>query len=164
MKPTNFGVACIPAAAVASTGTAAITFDHTGYDYAVFIMNGLASTAGETWRTVTLKESDTSTVHTSMTTVAGANFATTTTTNATASVPAATIMGTGAAIVFQVDLRKRAKYVSVGVTPGADTAMISMTALLLQPDQSKDTATQKYLLNSYSLATTILSVAGVSTF
>jgi hypothetical protein len=165
MKPSNFAVVGIPAATVATSGTASLTFDRTGFDYATIIIQpGTFATDGETLRTITLRDADASTVHTSMTVVAGANFATTTTTNATSSMPAATELGLNAAIVMNVDLRKRAKYVSVGVTPGTTTSNISMVAVMLQPDQTKDTAAEKYLKNNYALATGATSVASVATF
>jgi len=160
---TNMGVVATPPGTCATNATHVLSIDRTGYDYATFVVNpGTFATDGETFRTITLKESDTSTVHTSQTTVTGANFAATTSTSATSSMPAVTELGLGSLVILGVDLRKRKKYVSVGVTPGTTTSNITIIAALQRPGQSKDSAAQKYELN-YA-ATSNTSIAGISTF
>lgn len=163
MKPNNYAVVATPPGTCATNATTSILIDKTGFNFARFVISpGTFSTEGETFRTITLKESDTSTSYTSHSTVTGANFATTTSTSATQTMPAVTELGLGPAIIMDVDLRKRKKYVSVQVTPGATTSNIALFAILAEPSISKDSTTTAYVKNWSS--TTMTAIADIVTF
>jgi hypothetical protein len=75
----------------------------------------------------------------------------------------ATTMGPGAVMEFQIDLRKRNRYMDLQLTPGDTTARETYAiAVLSRAAESKDTAAEKYVKN-YGAATSNTSVAQVVT-
>jgi hypothetical protein len=75
----------------------------------------------------------------------------------------ATEMGPGAVVEFQIDLRKRKRYIDLRLTPGDTTANETYAiALLSRGTYSRDSYTEKYCKN-YGSATSNTSVAQVVT-
>lgn len=70
-------------------------------------------------------------------------------------IPAATLMGPGAAIEFQIDLRKRKRYMKLSLTPGDTTAKQTYAvALLHRAAEGKDSYTDKYVKNYSATSST----------
>jgi len=137
-----------PAASAATSASQTQAFDTLGFDQAnIYVMVGTVSTSGETLRTIAISESDTVTSASSMTDIVA--FAVGTTTSATVpnSMPAITALGVGAVMEFQVDLKARKRYLGIEVTPGSNTANVSILSVLSRAGTSKDTAALKSVGN-----------------
>lgn len=137
-------------AATSSSGTALMSFsklnaDGQAADFAIIdVICNSHTTTTVTLNVLSIVESDTVTSPTSMTAIA----ALTGTTDATSALtlPGATVTGVGCVIEFQLDLRKRKKYVGVLLGSGNITSMtqtVSAIARLGKLHTSRDTATNK---------------------
>ena len=125
-----------------------LSFDTSGFDYAniaVLVGTHLTTTAVVTG--LQIGESDTITSPSSMTAITALGCSNTTSTSNVNSLPAATVQGLGGVITeFQIDLRKRKKYVGLSINSDTVvTAVVAAIARLSRPEQSSDTAAEKSL-------------------
>ena len=135
-----------PPASVASTATTTMTFDTVGYDYLVVdVLSGTQTTTDPAITTITFKEAD-NTSATSFAAIVALTGATATSTSAGFVIPAVTVTGVGAGLQFQIDLRKRKRYIMLNMTPGT-TLVIGAVAQLGRAEQSPLTAAQKSVTN-----------------
>ena len=141
-------------------GTAGVTssmvVDTTGYDYLNFsFLMGTSHTAVSRAGTFKWSESDTSTDVTSMTDIVALTGGTATSSSVGWVVPASTNTGQGTVIEFNIDLRKRAKYLGLRYTGGAINGAISGRQIvggighLLRAEQSADTNAEKSTVTRY---------------
>jgi hypothetical protein len=156
MIPSNEGALLVlPAATSATNASQTMSFDCTGYEHAnVYVLIGTHATNGETIRQLRLAESDTVTSATSMTAIVAFTGGTVTSTSAGFTTPGAATVGTGSIVEFQVDLRKRKKYLGLVVTPGTTTMNIAAMARLTRSKESADTAAEKSGVVGLALAST----------
>jgi hypothetical protein len=136
-----------PKAVATQTTYADWAFSTDGYEHANIYVMATTSAASQTaaFTTLALTESDTVTVATSQTTIAA--FQGGTATSATAGF----VMPTGQENLlheFQVDLRKRKRYIGVKAMTGTATATLTMIAVLSRGMQSAETTTTKLILNN----------------
>lgn len=136
-----------PPASVASTATTTMTFDTIGYDFAlVDVLLGTHTTTDPTLTVLKFTESD-DTVLTNFAAITALTGGTAANTSGFFTIPAATVNGLGGAIQFQLDLRKRKRYLKMNVTPGT-TQVFGAVVSLGRPEQAALTAAQKSLLNT----------------
>lgn len=152
----NVSLVLLPPAATATNASKTFSFDRSGFDQAnVYVIIGTHTTTTAVVTGVKISESDTVTSPSSMTDIASLCASNTTSTSAVNAVPAGSVQGLGTVMEFQIDLRKRKKY--IGGTITADTvatAVVSVLALLSRSGESKDTTTKKSLpLNLGSTST-----------
>jgi ABC-type thiamin/hydroxymethylpyrimidine transport system permease subunit len=146
----------LPPAATLTNATQSMSFDRAGFDQAnIMVIVGTHTTTTAVITGLKIAESDTITSATSMTDIAALCASNTTSTSAVNAIPIGAIQGLGGVITeFQIDLRKRKKY--VGLMIAADTvatAIASVIVRLTRGGTSKDTAAQKSLpLNLASTA------------
>lgn len=135
-----------PPASVASTATTTMTFDTIGFDYAVVdVLLGTAATTDPTLTVLKFLESD-DTVVTNRTAIVALTGGTATSTTAGFVIPAATATGVGGAIQFQIDLRKRKRYLTMNTTPGT-TQVIGAVVDLCRAEKARLTAAAKSITN-----------------
>jgi hypothetical protein len=105
--------------------------------------------------TLKITESDTVTSISSQSAIVALTGGTATSTSVGFVIPAATAMGLGAGIEFQIDLRKRKRYLGLQVTPGDATANGSFAvAKLSRGTYSRDTAAEKYVQDAANTSST----------
>jgi hypothetical protein len=135
-----------PPASVASTATTTMTFDTIGFDYAVVdVLLGTHTTTDPTLTVLKFTESD-DTVLTNFAAITPLTGGTVGNTSGFFVIPAATVNGLGGAIQFQIDLRKRKRYLKMNCTPGT-TQVLGAVVSLGRPEQAKLTAAQKSVVN-----------------
>jgi len=149
MIPSNEGsLVIMPPALAVSNQTQRMSFDRSGFDYAnIEVIAGAHNTQTAVITGIVVAEADAVTSASSMTAISGLSTA----------VPAIAIVGLGGVVTaFQLDLRKRKKYIGVSVHIHATntyTAVIGAIARLTREAESKITAAQKSLpLNLASTA------------
>jgi len=168
MNEANSGALILmPAASCATNATQGISFSKltTGvepFDHAnIYVLMGTHATNGSRLGTLKLSESDTATSPTSMTDIVAFTGGTATSSTIGFVIPTAASVGPGAVIEFQVDLRKRKKYVGLQITPGTTTIQIAVLARLSRAKESADTATQKSAVLNNVLGTSVSQCAKV---
>lgn len=150
-------VATIPAS-VATNATQSMSFDTSGYDFAnVKVLCSTNATTSAVFSTLKWSESDTVTSPSSQTDIVALTGGTATSTSVGFVLPTSGITGGGVAVEFQIDLRKRKKYLGVQATPGQ--ALTVGIVADLDKDQSADTTTTK--AESNLVATAISSCAKI---
>jgi hypothetical protein len=119
-----------PPASVASTATTTMTWDCLGYDYAtVRVLSGTQATTDPAITTVKFLENDTNTNASNMVAIVPLTGGTATSTSAGFVIPAVTVTGVGAGIEFQIDLRKRKRYMQLNITPGTTLVVGAIVTL-----------------------------------
>jgi len=137
----------------ASAGSAAqyMSFDAKGFDQAnIEMIFGSYTTTTAIIAAMKLSESDTVTSASSMTDIVAFTGTTNTVTDATCGfvIPAVATSGGGGAVEFQVDLRKRKRYIGLTYTgSSSQTSMCAAMARLSRAESSCDTAAQKTTSN-----------------
>ena len=152
-------VCVMPPATTATNGTHAMVFDTAGYEYAnVYVGMGTHATNQAALATCKFTEGTNTTAGTAIPALTGG---TATSSSVGFVIPDATKMGPGAVMEFQIDLRKRDRYLKLSLTPGDTTANETYAvALLHRGKESADSAAEKYIKN-YGSATSNTSVAKI---
>src|SRR5262245_16116683 len=146
-KPLTDAVVVQPPASVASTATTTAMFDCRGYDYLlVDVLSGTQATTDPAITTVTFKEAD-NTSATSFSSIVAFTGAAATSTTAGFVIPAVTVTGFGAVLQFQMDLRRRKRYIQLNMTPGT-TLVLAAIAKLQRAEVAALTAAQKSITNT----------------
>lgn len=128
---------------VASTATTTCQFDTLGFDFAVIdFMCGTQATTDPAITTLKFLEADANTNSSNMTAITAFTGAAATSTSAGFAIPAVTVTGLGCAIQFQMDLRKRKRFIQINSTPGT-TLVIGAVVKLHRAEISPLTAAQK---------------------
>jgi hypothetical protein len=166
MISSNDKAMCVlPIASVATNATAYMSFSKVGnggekFDYANILFHiGAAATTSAVMTTLKLTESDTVTSASSMSAIVALTGGTATSSSVGFVIPTAQVAG-GGLVEFQLDLRKRKKYLGLTATP-AQTLVIGATALLSRASESQDTTTDKRISNLAN--TTAVSVGKLVT-
>ncbi len=138
----------LPPASFSSGGTALLVFDRSGFDYAtVDISFGALATNAATLAVISLTEGESTS---SMATFTGSSIA--------ANWAVATL---GQSVGrFQVDLRKRKRYLALNITNATTTVVIGAIARLSRAGQSNDTAAEQSVA---SIGNTSAIVSNVTT-
>lgn len=154
MIRTDSNAVCfMPPATCATNATQTMAFDTKGYDRAnVYVLLNTHATNGTTVQTLTFSESDTVTSASSMTDIVALTGGTATSTSVGFVIPLVATAGTGGTIEFQIDLRKRKRYLGLEITHGATTMYSGAIAILSRSEQSCDTTTTKRETNLNSTA------------
>ena len=144
-------------ASVASTATAVCTFDSKGADsLKIKVNSGTAATTSALYTTLKITESDTVTNASSQSAIVALTGGTNVVADSTGFVlPLCTtgLFDLGGVVEFQIDLRKRKRYIGVTMTP-VQTLVVGIDAELYRQKESKDTAVTKYLSNLEATTTT----------
>lgn len=150
------GVSVMPPVTKATNATASWCVDTKGFDAAV-VRVGMNTHATNKAALATLKfsESDMITSPSSQTDIAALTGGTAISSSVGFVIPNATKMGLGAVIEFQIDLRKRKRYLGLQGTPGDTTAnMLYAVAEFARPEQTKDTAAAKRVIDKVNTSST----------
>lgn len=128
-----------------ATALKAMSFDTLGADTLnLYVACGSHDSATQGITAITISESDTVTSASSMTDIVALSSATATSTSAANALPDAATMAKGGIVTeFQIDLRKRKRYLGVELTTGAAGMPISVIGRLSRSGQSCDTAAEK---------------------
>ncbi len=142
-----------PPATCATNATQTLSFATPGYGRAIVdILVGTHATNGAAIGTLKFSESDTVTSPSSMTDIAALTGGTATSTSVGFVIPGASALGAGAVLEFQIDLRKRKKYLGLSITPGTTTMNIGViTRLCEETHDSAESATEKSAVTNYAL-------------
>ena len=153
----DHAVCALPDATVASNATAKMSFSKIGNNYETFdhanilIHTGTSATTSATFTTMKLSESDSVTSASSMTDIVALTGGTVTSASVGFVLPgestSSAISGGGNVVEFQLDLRKRKKYVGLSITPG-QSLVCGATALLSKASESQDTTTDMTITNN----------------
>jgi hypothetical protein len=152
MMPIEEGATVLmPPAALTGAGTAEMSFskvDSRGvpYDSALVIVHGkLSHTSGDAPSAINLAESDTATSPTSMTDIVAFTGGTATGTSVGYVLPTAAAWKNGTTVEFQIDLRKRKKYIGLELTGGTHTSggVYGAVIKLYRAKESAETAAHK---------------------
>lgn len=138
----------LPPVASVTNASKYMSFDKSEFDQAnIMVICGTHTTTTAVVTGLKISESDTVTSASSMTDIAALCASNTTSTSAVNAIPAGSIQGLGGIITeFQLDLRKRKKYVGLTIaTDTVATAVVSAIARLTRSKQSSDSAAQKSL-------------------
>jgi len=151
--------------------TQSVVVDTSGHDLLNFsLILGTHSTAADAYGTIKWSESDTSTDVTSMTDIVALTGGTSVVSGSTGWViPPSTSAGLGTVVEFNIDLRKRKKYIALLITGGTLNGAINGRGIvcgvghLLRSTESDDTAPQKSANTRYdntaaSACTTVVNV------
>jgi len=158
IQSNNKAQCVIPTDSVATNATAEMSFSRVGnngetFDYANILVHvGTSSTSSAVMSTLKLAESDDTTVASSMTDIVAFTGGTETSTSAGFVIPTSQAGG-GNLVEFQVDLRKRKKYLSLNMTPG-QTLVCGATALLSRASESQDSTSDMQISNLESTSAT----------
>jgi hypothetical protein len=160
----NVGIVVMPPATVATNASNTVSFDTKGFhDLNLYIGMAAHTTSLAALATMKLSEGDTTSSYTDIVAFTGG---TATSTSAGFVIPTAANHGVGEISEFQVDLRKRKRYLKLTLTPGDTTANETYAiGILSRPSINKDDAnsaqasTKKHVTNL--AATNITSVAMV---
>lgn len=136
-------------AAYSSGGTSVFWFDRKGFDYCeVDVVFGTLATNGVIPSVCRITESD-ATVISNFTTITGAS----------ATLAAATLGGS--IVKFQIDLRRRKRYLNLDLTHGTSTAAITLVmgavAKLTRAGQGRYTAARQSITNEASTGATAVN-------
>lgn len=150
MIPANEGASVgLPPASIATNGALALSFDSKGYDQAnITIDVATCGTDSVAFSTLRITESDTVTVASSMSGIVALTGGTATSTSAGFVVPTpATMENGGRAIEFQIDLRKRKRYIGLYATNTEQALVMAAHARLTRSEKSADSATERAVTN-----------------
>lgn len=155
----------LPAATLATGATVSLVFDAKGYDQANVMVNiGTHSTSGTTLQMIKMSESDTLTVATSQDSITALSAGPSTSATAAYAIPSVEILGRSSVIEFQIDLRKRKRYLGLQITPGTTTVNVGAIVRLTRSKESADTAAEKSVSGTSHISfTQATSVALVMT-
>lgn len=144
------GLVHLPPASFSNAGTALMSFDRKGYDYAtIYVSVGALATNAATLTVISLTDCDTTVV---------SNFATFTGSSVGGDWAVASL---GSSIgKFQVDLRKRKRYLALNITNATTTVIIGAIARLTRGGVSHDTATEQSVSN---ISNTTAAVSNIVT-
>jgi hypothetical protein len=143
----------MPPAASATNATLSMSFDKVDAygvpaDHAqIDILVGAHATTTTVIETLKLSESDTLTSPSSMTDIVAFTGGTATSSSVGFVIPVVTTAGLGGGITFNVDLRKRKKYIGLSIAGTSATAVFGAVATLTRGKESADSATQKKGVN-----------------
>ena len=138
------GRVIMPPASVASTATATLNFDTLGYDYLVADFTyGTQATTDAALTTLKWSEGDTTSSYADIVAFTGG---TATSTTVGYVIPAVTVTGLGGGIQFQMDLRKRKRYLKLSFTPGT-TVVAACVVNAGRSEIAKITAADKSISN-----------------
>ena len=145
-------------ATVASTATVVLTFDSKGSDSAkIKVQSGTMATTVTAFTTMKVTESDTVTNASSQSAIVSLTGGTATSSSVGFVLPVSTTanasFSSGGVTEFQIDLRKRKRYLGVSVTPGS-TSVLGIEAELFRNKESGDTLDEKHVDNLESTTTT----------
>ncbi len=133
---------CNVPASVATNATQALSFDTAGFDFAnVKVLCSTNATTSAAFSTLKFTESDTVTSASSMDAIVALTGGTATSTSVGFVIPTTTITGGGVAAEFQLDLRKRKRYLGIQSTPGQ--ALTVGVVGTLVGEESADSTTEK---------------------
>lgn len=157
----NHALVVQPPASVASTATTTMTFDTIGYDYAIVdFICGTQATTDPAITTLKFLENDTNTNASNMAAIVALTGAAATSTSAGFAIPAVTVTGLGGTVAqFQIDLRKRKRFLQINCTPGT-TLVVAGVVRLCRGEIAPLTAAQKSA-NLNMSATNVVGVASV---
>ena len=142
--PNHGAIVILPSSTAATTATHEMSFDSSGHDHAVItVMVGTHATDGESIEVLKFSESDTVTSPTSMTDIVALTGGTATSTSVGFVINDASELGPGAIIEFDIDLRRRKKFIGLSITPGTTTMQIAAIGQLVRSKESADTAAEK---------------------
>lgn len=128
-----------------SGGTSVFWFDRKGFDYAeVGVIFGALATNGGVPSVCRITESD-ATVISNFTTITGGS----------ATLAAATLGGS--VVKFQIDLRKRKRYINLDLTNGTTTLVIGAVAKLTRASKGRFTAADQSITNQDSTGATAVN-------
>ena len=127
------GLVHLPPASFSNAGTALLSFDRKGFDYlTMYVSFGALATNAATLTVISLTDCDTTVV---------SSFATFTGSSVGADWAVASL---GQSIgKFQVDLRKRKRYIALNITNATTTVIIGAIGRLTRAGVSHDTASQQ---------------------
>jgi hypothetical protein len=146
------------AASVATNATQTLSFDTSGYDFAnATVVIGTNATTSAVFSTLKWSESDTVTSPSSQTDIVALTGGTATSTSVGYVLPTTGVAGGGVAVEFQLDLRKRKKYLGLQWTPGQ--TLVGGVDVRLTKDISADTTTEK--TESNVAATSVASCGAI---
>jgi len=151
----------MPAATTATNATQSMVIDTKGYDQAnIYVNIGTHATNGTTLQTLKVTESDTATSISSQSAIVALTGGTATSTSVGFVIPTVATAGPGTIVEFQIDCRKRKRYLGLQITPGATTVNVGAIARLTRSKSSADSATEKSPSTnlSYTGATSCLKV------
>jgi len=157
----NGNALCVmPPKTVATNATNSMVFDTKGFDYAnVYVGMGTHATNKAALSTLKFTESDSSTVISSQSAIVALTGGTATSSSVGFVIPTAVKHGPGAVSEFQIDLRKRKRYLGLQVTPGDTTANETYAiASLGRSEYSRDTAVEKYVQNAAATSSTACAI------
>ena len=155
IQSNDCAMVVMPPAATATNATQRMSFDMRGFGRAnIQVLIGTHTTTTAVVTGLKISEDDTVTSASSMTDIAALCCSNTTSTSAVNAVPAGSVQGLGTIVEFQLDLRKRKRYVGLSVlVDTVATAIVGAIARLTKSSESKDSAAQKSLpLNLASTA------------
>ena len=141
----------VPAAAVATNGSAQMSIDTKGYDYATIrvLWGTNVDTSAARFTTLYVREHDTTTSPTSMTAIAAFAGGTATSSSVGFVIPTGASGGTGGGgITFNIDLKSRKRYLGVVATPAGASNYVCIDAVCSRPGASKDTTTLAQITNN----------------
>ncbi len=134
----------MPAATAASNATQEMVIDCAGYDQAnIYVNIGTHATNGTTLQALKMTESDTATAATSQSAIVALTGGTATSSSVGFVIPTVAQAGRSTIVEFQIDLRKRKRYVGLQITPGTTTVNVGAIARLTRSKQSADSAAEK---------------------
>lgn len=152
IQSNNGALLIMPAATCATNATQSMVFESSGKGQAnIYVLAGTHATNGAALTTLALKESDTLTSHSSMSGIVAFTGGTATSTSVGFVIPTAAALGPGGIVEFQVDLRKRKKYIGLVITPGSTTMNIAALGRLTREAESSDSATEKSAVTNHAL-------------
>jgi len=153
----------MPAASAATTATQSMVIDGKGYDHCnIYVNIGTHATNGTTLATCKVTESDTLTSISSQSAIVALTGGTVTSSSVGFVLPTVAAAGPGTIVEFQIDLRKRKRYIGLQITPGATTVLVGAIARLTRSKESADTVAEKAVAGPISL-TSATSVGAIAT-
>jgi len=152
----------MPAASAATTATQSMVIDGKGYDQCNIMVNiGTHATNGTTIATCKVTESDTATLISSQSAIVALTGGTVTSSTVGFVLPLVAAAGRGMIVEFQIDLRKRKRYLGLQITSGATTVHVGAIARLTRSKDSADTATEKSVSGTNHISLTNATSVGV---
>jgi hypothetical protein len=137
-----------------------MTFDTKGFDsLKLKVCGGTAATTSALYTTLKITESDTVTNASSQTAIVALTGGTATSSSVGFVVPTSAATAANAAghiVDFQVDLRKRKRYLGLSITP-AQGLIVGAQGQLHREEYTRDTVAEKFISNLESTTTSTVS-------
>ena len=134
----------MPAATCASNATQEMVIDCAGYDQAnIYVNIGTHATNGTTLQALAITESDTATDATSQSAIVALTGGTATSSSVGFVIPVVAQAGRSTIVEFQLDLRKRKRYIGLQITGGTTTVNVGAICRLSRSKESADSAAEK---------------------